>query len=188
MVQNALEYLAEFEKSGGVVIGREVPFTFTVDHAIVNGKVDRIEQLADGRIMIVDLKTGTFETGAKDAKEHPQLLMYQLAYENGAFDKYIKEFAMPETIRQIGVGEIERPPLAGAQLWVIADTNVTNAQDSIETNEELHGLVDSILDSATTGMASNVFIAKLSSHCNNDQANKFASCSIHLVKPVSYVA
>ena len=188
MVQNALEYLADFEKSGGVVIGREVPFTFTVDHAIVNGKVDRIEQLADGRVMIVDLKTGTFETGAKDAKEHPQLLMYQLAYENGAFDKYIKEFALPETIRQIGMGEIERPPLAGAQLWLIADTNVTNAQDSIETNEELHGLVDSILDSATTGMASNVFIAKLSSHCNNDQANKFASCSIHLVKPVSYVA
>ena len=138
--------------------------------------------------MIVDLKTGTFQTAAKDAKEHPQLLMYQLAYENGAFDEEIKKFAMPETIRQIGMGEIERPPLAGAQLWVIADTNVTNAQDSIETNQELHELVDNILDTTTSGMASNVFIAKISSHCNNDQVNKFASCSIHLVKPVSYVA
>lgn len=188
MVHNALEYLTEFEKSGGVVIGREVPFSFTIDHAKINGKVDRIEQLADGRIMIVDLKTGTFQTAAKDAKEHPQLLMYQLAYENGAFDEEIKKFAMPETIRQIGMGEIERPPLAGAQLWVIADTNVTNAQDSVETNQELHELVDNILDTTTSGMASNVFIAKISSHCNNDQANKFASCSIHLVKPVSYVA
>jgi len=188
MVQNALEYLAEFEKSGGIVIGREVPFTFKADHAIVNGKVDRIEQLADGRVMIVDLKTGSFQTGPKDAKEHPQLLMYQLAYENGAFEEYLRKEAHPETIRQMGMGEIVRPPLAGAQLWVIADKNETNAQDSIETNEELHDLVDNIMASATEGMASNVFIAKVSSHCNNDQANKFASCSIHLVKPVSYVA
>jgi superfamily I DNA/RNA helicase/RecB family exonuclease len=188
MVQNALEYLTDFEQSGGVVIGREVPFSFKIDHAVVNGKVDRIEQLADGRIMIVDLKTGTYQTGAKDAKEHPQLLMYQLAYENGAFDECIKKSAMPETIVQMGMGEIVRPPLAGAQLWVIADDNVTNAQDSIETNTELHGLVDSILEKATEGMASNFFVAKISSHCNNDQANKFASCSIHLVKPVSYVA
>ena len=188
MVQNALEYLTDFEKSGGVVIGREVPFSFKIDHAVVNGKVDRIEQLADGRIMIVDLKTGTYQTGAKDAKEHPQLLMYQLAYENGAFDEHIKKSAMPETIVQMGMGEIVRPPLAGAQLWVIAENNVTNAQDSIETNSELHNLVDSILETATEGMASNFFVAKISSHCNNDQANKFASCSIHLVKPVSYVA
>jgi len=188
MVQNALEYLTDFEKSGGVVIGREVPFSFKIDHAVVNGKVDRIEQLADGRIMIVDLKTGTYQTGAKDAKEHPQLLMYQLAYENGAFDEHIKKSAMPETIVQMGMGEIVRPPLAGAQLWVIAENNVTNAQDSIETNAELHNLVDGILETATEGMASNFFVAKISSHCNNDQANKFASCSIHLVKPVSYVA
>ena len=188
MVHNALEYLTEFEKSGGVVIGREVPFTFEAEHAVVNGKVDRIEQLADGRVMIVDLKTGSFQTSAKDAKEHPQLLMYQLAYENGAFDEYLRKAAHPETVRQMGMGEIIRPPLAGAQLWVIADTNVTNGQDSIETNEELHTLVDNIMNSATEGMASNVFIAKISSHCNNDQANKYASCSIHLVKPVSYVA
>ena len=188
MVQNALEYLTDFERSGGVVIGREVPFSFVADHAIVNGKVDRIEQLPDGRVMIVDLKTGSFQTSAKDAKEHPQLLMYQLAYEKGAFDEYLKNFAKPETIRQMGLGEIERPPLAGAQLWVIAESNVTNAQESIETNQELHSLVDNILETATEGMAANVFIAKISSHCNNDQANKFASCAIHLVKPVSYVA
>jgi RecB family exonuclease len=188
MAQNALEYLANFADSGGVVLGREVPFSFKVGNATISGKVDRIEQLADGRVMIVDLKTGTFQTDAKHTKEHPQLLMYQLAYENGQFDENLKFHGLPETIRAMGEGKIVRPELAGAQLWVIADKNKVTPQDSIETNAELRALVDEILQETTEGMASNVFIAQLGSHCENSEANKYSSCSIHLVRPVSYVA
>jgi superfamily I DNA/RNA helicase/RecB family exonuclease len=188
MAQNALEYLANFADSGGVVLGREVPFSFKAGNATISGKVDRIEQLADGRVMIVDLKTGTFQTDAKHTKEHPQLLMYQLAYENGQFDENLKFHGLPETIRAMGEGKIVRPELAGAQLWVIADKNKVTPQDSIETNAELRALVDEILQDTTEGMASNAFIAQLGSHCENSEANKYSSCSIHLVRPVSYVA
>ncbi|MEY4366994.1 MAG: hypothetical protein RLZ28_409 [Actinomycetota bacterium] len=188
MAQNALEYLTEFATSGGVVLGREVPFSFKVGKATISGKVDRIEQLADGRVMIVDLKTGTFQTDAKHAKEHPQLLMYQLAYENGQFDENLKFHGLPETIRAMGEGKILRPELAGAALWVIADKNKVSPQESIETNTELRRLVDKILEETTEDMASNVFIAQLGSHCENSEANKYASCSIHLIRPVSYVA
>jgi RecB family exonuclease len=41
--------------------------------------------MADGSIMIVDLKTGT-EISKDKAQEHPQLGLYQLAFANHAFD------------------------------------------------------------------------------------------------------
>ncbi|SIQ07877.1 Superfamily I DNA or RNA helicase [Micromonospora avicenniae] len=50
------------------------------------GRVDRLEVDADGRLVVVDLKTGksTAVTGS-DLAEHPQLGAYQAAVEAGAF-------------------------------------------------------------------------------------------------------
>ncbi|MFC3501201.1 ATP-dependent helicase [Micromonospora krabiensis] len=50
------------------------------------GRVDRLEVDADGRLVVVDLKTGksTSVTGS-DLAEHPQLGAYQAAVEAGAF-------------------------------------------------------------------------------------------------------
>lgn len=45
----------------------------------LRGRVDRLEQDADGRQVIVDIKTGKNPVTAKDAAEHPQLATYQLA-------------------------------------------------------------------------------------------------------------
>ncbi|MBO4210531.1 PD-(D/E)XK nuclease family protein, partial [Micromonospora echinofusca] len=53
------------------------------------GRVDRLEVDADGRLVVVDLKTGrtTAATGAELA-EHPQLGAYQVAVESGGFDEF----------------------------------------------------------------------------------------------------
>ncbi|WBB66563.1 ATP-dependent DNA helicase [Micromonospora sp. WMMD812] len=55
----------------------------------LTGRVDRLEVDADGRLVVVDLKTGksTAVTGS-DLAEHPQLGAYQAAVEAGAFEEF----------------------------------------------------------------------------------------------------
>jgi superfamily I DNA/RNA helicase/RecB family exonuclease len=51
----------------------------------IRGRVDRLERDADGRPVIVDIKSGKVPISEADAKEHPQLAVYQLAAAYGAF-------------------------------------------------------------------------------------------------------
>jgi superfamily I DNA/RNA helicase/RecB family exonuclease len=55
----------------------------------LTGRVDRLEVDAEGRLVVIDLKTGksTAVTGA-ELVEHPQLGAYQAAVEAGAFAEY----------------------------------------------------------------------------------------------------
>lgn len=53
------------------------------------GRVDRLEVDADGRLVVVDLKTGkSTAVTAADLAEHPQLGAYQAAVEAGAFAEF----------------------------------------------------------------------------------------------------
>ncbi|HEY4005334.1 MAG TPA: ATP-dependent DNA helicase [Pseudonocardia sp.] len=52
---------------------------------LLRGRVDRLERDEEGRPVIVDVKTGKTAVSAQDAKEHPQLAVYQLAAALGAF-------------------------------------------------------------------------------------------------------
>ncbi|MFC0503313.1 ATP-dependent helicase [Micromonospora costi] len=58
----------------------------------LTGRVDRLEVDAEGRLVVVDLKTGksTAVTGS-DLAEHPQLGAYQAAVEAGAFADFGEE-------------------------------------------------------------------------------------------------
>jgi RecB family exonuclease len=51
----------------------------------LRGRVDRLEVDAEGRPVIVDIKTGKIAVSKDDAKAHPQLAVYQLAVALGAF-------------------------------------------------------------------------------------------------------
>jgi RecB family exonuclease len=51
----------------------------------VAGRVDRLERDAQGRGVVVDLKTGSGKPKPHELPEHPQLGTYQLAVEAGAF-------------------------------------------------------------------------------------------------------
>lgn len=50
----------------------------------LRGRVDRLERDTQGRLVIVDLKTGKTAVSAADAAAHPQLAAYQLAIALGA--------------------------------------------------------------------------------------------------------
>lgn len=72
-----LEFV-DVERSFSVAVG---------DDATMSGRVDRIERDAAGRLVIIDLKTGTTQARDADIAEHPQLGAYQLAVLSGAFEE-----------------------------------------------------------------------------------------------------
>ena len=178
MIANMAQYLRRFEAEGAQVIGREANFEFSLGQAVVRGQVDRLELYPDGRVMIVDLKTGSRGITAEQAREHSQLAMYQLAFENGAF-------ADLEALN--GNKEIV-PVLAGAKLLLIGGNKIVEReQPSLHDSEADREKFENLVALATKGMAmtDQVFVAQVGSHCTNE--NEFGSCKIHLVKAVSHV-
>ena len=58
------------------------------EHAVLSGRVDRLERDADGRAVVVDLKTGSSKPSKAELARHPQLGVYQLAVALGAFAEH----------------------------------------------------------------------------------------------------
>ncbi|MDQ1685133.1 MAG: hypothetical protein QOC82_1870, partial [Frankiaceae bacterium] len=70
----------------------DVEADFTVAHSadvVLKGRADRLERDADGRVVVVDLKTGRTVPVDREVPREPQLGVYQLAVRDGAFaDRY----------------------------------------------------------------------------------------------------
>jgi superfamily I DNA/RNA helicase/RecB family exonuclease len=66
-------------------IGVERGFEVAVGDATIAGRVDRLEKDAEGRLVVVDLKTGKSKPKDSELPTHPQLGTYQLAIQHGAF-------------------------------------------------------------------------------------------------------
>jgi len=79
-------FLAWHVAGGRELVGVEVEFDAAVGRALIRGKVDRLERDADGRLVVVDLKTG--KTPAKNTEEHGQLAAYQVAVAAGGFGEH----------------------------------------------------------------------------------------------------
>ena len=174
MISNMVQYLRKFEADGAKVIGREVSFEFQLGQAQIRGQVDRLELYPDGRVMIVDLKTGNKTFTAEEAREHAQLGLYQLAFESGAFNDQV---VLPADAK-----------LGGAKLLLVSgDKPTEREQVSILESDSARNTFEQMVAAATTGMAmgQNIFVAQVGSHCTNE--NEFGSCQIHLTKAVSYV-
>ncbi|OJX74978.1 ATP-dependent DNA helicase [Leifsonia sp. 71-9] len=86
LAQGVSEYLRDFERAGGALLGSEGEFELRIGRALVRGTIDRVERTADGTVVIVDLKTGNRTPTAAEAAEHAQLGAYQLALEHGAIE------------------------------------------------------------------------------------------------------
>ncbi len=174
MISNMVQYLRQFDSDGAKVIGREVNFEFETGRTRVRGQVDRLELYPDGRVMIVDLKTGSKVFTAEEARRHPQLGLYQLAFENGAFSD------LP--------GMAADSELAGAKLLLVGtgDKPLERNQPALKSSPETREEFDRLVSNATSGMAmtDRIFVAQVDSHCSN--SNEFGSCQIHLTKAVSY--
>ncbi|HST65055.1 MAG TPA: ATP-dependent DNA helicase, partial [Mycobacteriales bacterium] len=79
-------------RSRWVLVDVEKPFAVTVPPAaegghpaLLTGRIDRLERDEDGRLVVVDLKTGRSKPAEGELARHPQLGAYQLAVAAGAF-------------------------------------------------------------------------------------------------------
>jgi superfamily I DNA/RNA helicase/RecB family exonuclease len=83
--EQMLDLLAAHTRaSGREVVAVEQDFTARVGRAVLRGRVDRLERDEHGRLVVVDLKTGTSAPAAAEVLRHPQLGAYQLAVAAGA--------------------------------------------------------------------------------------------------------
>ncbi|MDO5676668.1 MAG: ATP-dependent DNA helicase [Propionibacteriaceae bacterium] len=87
---SAVERFANYqEATPNELLAVEVPFVVTLSVAgaevTLRGAVDRLERTPDGRLRVVDLKTGRRVQRAADVLDNPQLGVYQLAASLGAF-------------------------------------------------------------------------------------------------------
>jgi superfamily I DNA/RNA helicase/RecB family exonuclease len=94
-------FLAWHAAADRELIAAEVEFNATVGRAVIRGKVDRLERDADGRLVVVDLKTG--KTAAKNTEEHGQLAAYQVAVAAGGFGNHGR-VAGGAALLQVGTG------------------------------------------------------------------------------------
>lgn len=68
------------------LLGAEVGFAVDYgDDVVLRGRADRLERDADGRVVVVDLKTSKYPPKDKDLPTEAQLGVYQLAVREGAF-------------------------------------------------------------------------------------------------------
>ena len=169
MLSNLADYLKQFESDGGRVIAKEQNFNFELGNISVRGQVDRIEQLADGNVVIVDLKTGKLAATAADTLVNPQLALYQMAVLEGGFKE---------------LDAIDPAKLAGAKLLIVGGAKLQERKQPAMGDQESARFKKLLLD-CSEGMSKPVFVAQLSNHCESERA--YGSCSLHLTPAVSYV-
>ncbi|MGD8167836.1 PD-(D/E)XK nuclease family protein [Herbiconiux sp. P16] len=82
------EYLRHFAAADHELLGAEAAFAFRQGRAQVNGSIDRVERRSDGRVLVIDLKTGKYPASKADLPRHAQLASYQLAVRSGAVEGF----------------------------------------------------------------------------------------------------
>jgi len=91
-VRHALErFLVKHQAAGRTLLATEVALRAEVElpdgqRVLLHGYADRLELDAQGRVVVIDLKTGKGTPTQAEIAEHPQLGLYQLAVEHGAVE------------------------------------------------------------------------------------------------------
>jgi RecB family exonuclease len=80
-----LEWLRASRDEGLDLVSVERDFSASIGDAQLSGRVDRLERDDEGRLVVIDLKTGKSRVKVDDVPMHPQLAAYQLAVELGGF-------------------------------------------------------------------------------------------------------
>ncbi|HEX6872979.1 MAG TPA: PD-(D/E)XK nuclease family protein, partial [Micromonosporaceae bacterium] len=113
----------------------------------LKGRVDRLERDEQGRLVVVDLKTGANAPSLADAGVHPQLAAYQVAVEAGAF----------------GQGAVS----GGAEIVAIGTTSASatvRVQPPLAESED-PAWAEALVRQAASAMAASTFVAVVNGAC-----------------------
>ncbi|WP_433871504.1 ATP-dependent helicase [Saccharopolyspora sp. CA-218241] len=128
----------------------------------LRGRVDRLEVDAQGRPVVVDVKTAKQPVSKKDAEEHPQLAVYQLAAALGAF------------------GDAEGTEPGGARLLYVAKADkhgaATERGQAALDEDRIEVWLD-VVHSAAADSVGPAYLATENSDCGRCPAR--TSCPVH---------
>lgn len=79
MLDRAARYLRQAEAQGRREVARELTVTAAVGGHMVTARFDRVEEDVDGRLRVIDFKTGASKPTANQLRQSPQLGAYQVA-------------------------------------------------------------------------------------------------------------
>lgn len=148
--ERMIEKLAAYVAQAGEPLLVEPTFDVTVGRARLRGTIDRVEAAGDGKVRVVDLKTGRRTATKAEGAEHPQLGAYQLAVEAGALD-------VPEGTRS-----------AGAQLVYVGSTHVGPAvvpQPALDPAPDGSSWARDLVEEAAGTMSAATFTARQNGLC-----------------------
>lgn len=101
----------ELEVAGTIVDSPDGP------QVQVKGRIDRLERDRDGRLVVVDVKTGKSPVTKADAQQHAQLALYQLAIAEGVVPHGDQpgggRLVYPAKPAKTGATEREQDPMGG---------------------------------------------------------------------------
>ncbi len=154
MTTRLARYLGESAAAGWRKAASEERIRVALGRAVVTGQVDRIEVDADGRVRVVDLKTGASKPTVDEVRRHGQLGAYQLAVDEGAVAQYGD--------RSGGAALLQLGRAAAAK------STSLQLQQPLETDDEPTWARD-LVDDVAEGMASAVFAATPGPQCGTCQ-------------------
>lgn len=131
MLRRYAEYVAYARDSRRELVGAETDVCVRIGRAEVRGRVDRLERDAEGRLVVVDLKTGSTCPPDAEVTSNPQLGVYQLALEHSGEGR-----AGGAVLVQLGTGHArlktqEQPALGDAEDAAWAATLLAEAADGM---------------------------------------------------------
>ncbi|HYY12612.1 MAG TPA: PD-(D/E)XK nuclease family protein, partial [Kineosporiaceae bacterium] len=151
MVGKLAEYAAQARRAGRSLLAVEQDVQVRLGELTVRGQVDRLELDAQGRLVVVDLKTGSTQPSRSDVLRNAQLGVYQLAVEEGGFE------SVAPGVRESGGAHLVQ--LGGDQKKVSVQP-----QPALRADAE-PDWARTLLDTVAAGMAAPEFEARSGPHC-----------------------
>jgi len=161
-IRMALErFLAWHEQNPRKLVGSEESFKVTIDvgdGVLVQlvGTADRLELDADGRVVVVDFKTGRSRPSGPEVQRNEQLALYQFAVDQGAVAELVGPAAASGGAELVQLGSLD----ASEQKAVVQQQSIHTAE-----SPERAVLIEEIV-AAEQIVRSEVFETNPGRHCD----------------------
>jgi superfamily I DNA/RNA helicase/RecB family exonuclease len=150
MTERLAAYFDHAAAKGWLKVGAEIDMQVVLGRAEIRGSIDRLERLPDGRLRVVDYKTGSGRPARAEVPSHPQLGVYQLGVDSGALAEH----------------GTESGGAALLQLGSAANKGVTlDEQPALREADDPQWAADLVAATAE-GMAGATFHAQVNEYCS----------------------
>ncbi|WP_433327456.1 ATP-dependent helicase [Spirillospora sp. CA-294931] len=157
------KFLSWHRDNPNEIVALEESFKVDLGRVVIKGRIDRAERDADGRAVIIDIKTSTTAVPKDELGRHPQLGVYQYAVMLGAFERH---------------GLIEPGGAKLVQVGKAAFTAKAREQEQPPPGEDADPeWPKKLVEIVASGMAGEVFQARANDKCRTCPVR--SCCPVH---------